>query len=488
MPAPGSPTVTYSGGDTTVKSIRAIGAGSGDLVVSGGSLTTTGDSRFDGTLRINGGTFVSGGATQVTKLVVDGGTLDGAGDITVTSPAATGSFSWSGGTLQGDGELVLPAGTVSEIKGTALHESSRSVRNVGTLTWSDGDIRLRSDLGGVGAIDNSGAIAITGNDTLSACCSGNVRPSIRNQAGATITKSGAGTATLGQGGNDFTNRGTVTTKDSGTLKVGGGPSSGGSGVFDAEDLSTIDFTEGTFTITGDGPAVGGMLAGIGTVMVSGANVELTGVTRVAALGIVDMRSGSLRLDNTPPAGTENNAFDLFMTGGTFGGSADVSFVDGMQWHGGSLTGAGTLLLDDGTTNTIDTTVPHDLSKKLRNLGTLTWSDGDIRLPRRSRQRCRSTRQRQGVQHHRRRRLDVVLCHQRHHHHPQRGGGDDHEVGSRDRDPRTRRQRLHQPGNGHDQRLGDAQGRWRPELGWKWCLRRRGSLHDRLHRRNVHDHG
>ena len=88
---PGSPTVNYSGGDTTVKSIRAVGAGSGDLVVSGGSLTTTGDSRFDGTLRINGGTFVSGGATQVTKLVVDGGTLDGAGDITVTSPAATGS-------------------------------------------------------------------------------------------------------------------------------------------------------------------------------------------------------------------------------------------------------------------------------------------------------------------------------------------------------------------------------------------------------------
>ena len=201
--------------------------------------------------------------------------------------------------------MVLPAGTVSEIKGTALHESSRSVRNVGALTWSDGDIRLRSDLGGVGAIDNSGAIAITGNDTLSACCFGNVRPSIRERGGCDDHEVGsrdrdprARRQRLHQPGNGHDQR-------SGRSRSVAVRAPVASGVFDAEDLSTIDFTEGTFTITGDGPAVGGMLAGIGTVMVSGANVELTGVTRVAALGIVDMHSGSLRLDNSPPAGTKN---------------------------------------------------------------------------------------------------------------------------------------------------------------------------------------
>ncbi|MFN8104270.1 MAG: Calx-beta domain-containing protein [Acidimicrobiia bacterium] len=189
--------------------------GTGDVVCIGGGDTvmfTTGTTSIsaaevNGKLYIGGGSLAIGAAIEddslFTDLTIDGGTLTGAGTLTVT-----GGFTWKGGELAGSGTLDLTSTVTASISQPAAKTLGRHLRNAGSLTWSDGDIVMRSDGDRHPHLDNAGTFTISGDDTAYRG-PGSTIPEITNRAGATIRKTGAGAAKLGDTGSQFGNDGTV---------------------------------------------------------------------------------------------------------------------------------------------------------------------------------------------------------------------------------------------------------------------------------------
>ena len=484
---PGSPTVTYSGGDTTVKSIRAVGAGSGDLVISGGSLTATGDSRFDGTLRINGGTFVSGGATQVANLVIDGGTLDGAGDVTVTSPASTGAFAWSSGSLQGDGELVLAAGTVSEIKGTARHESSRSIQQ-----HRHADVVGRGHPTAVGPRRRR-------NHRQRRCDRDHRKRHaqcllLRQRAAVDPQRDRCDDHEVGQHHrNPRSGRQRLhQQRDRHDPRHRNPPHRRRTQLRRNRQLrrrrpihhrlhrrNLHDHRRRTRTRRQpersrhrhglgrehrlDRCQPGGRARGHRHAQRQPAGrQQSTGRNQERRVRPVHVRRHVRRFRRHHPRRRH----------------AMARRIPDRHRHPGARG-------------------RHDEHHRHHRTARAGEETPEPRLadvvgrrrptPRRSRQRCRPTRQRRDTRHQLRQRLDVVLFQPRHPHHRQRGGCDHRQVGLHHRHPGPRRQRLHQQRDRHNPRHRNPSHRWRTQLRRNRQLRRRRPIHHRLHRRNLHDH-
>jgi hypothetical protein len=96
--------------------------------------------RFDGT------------HTLTTLVLGAGGTLSGAGNVTVTN-----AMTWSGGTMTGTGQTVIAAGATLSVTGTGLRHSDRVIEIGGSAAMdAGGGLVLRTaglELGPVGALD-----------------------------------------------------------------------------------------------------------------------------------------------------------------------------------------------------------------------------------------------------------------------------------------------------------------------------------------------
>ena len=335
---PAGVTVVYSsGGATTVSAVS--GEGALDLVF--GSLSIADESQID--------TLIVGG----------GGTFTGAGNMTVTN-----AFTWTAGELSGLGTLTVASGASGSLSGGAGKWLGRHVRNDGSLVWSDGPLYMRSDGDRDPHLDNYGTFTISGDDITSRQ-QGTAVPRITNRSGASIVKTGAGTATLGDGGTEFVNDGTVTSVE-GTLRVGGGAASGGSGTWGLLG-GNVTFDAGTWELTGD-------VSGIGTVTVPSGTMRMSGSARYAVLGTV-ISGGTLDLDNTPVLG--NVATDLEVSWGILTGDGDLLVNEQFTWTGGELTGLGTLTVDcaEAPLCSLSGSGQKWLGRHLRNDGSLVWSDG-----------------------------------------------------------------------------------------------------------------
>ena len=171
--------VLHVGGGPSSGGTGNFDAGAGEINFTEGTFTLRGTSSEAGTLHITGATVrlvdtarwaaldtqVTNGTldidstpaspNQTSDLSVDSGTFAGDGDVTVS-----GTFTWSGGAVEGAGTLLLDAGSVASIDSPTVHDLSRRIENRGAITWNDGTIRGRSDLGGVGNVDNFGNFVV----------------------------------------------------------------------------------------------------------------------------------------------------------------------------------------------------------------------------------------------------------------------------------------------------------------------------------------
>ncbi|MBA3810815.1 MAG: hypothetical protein H0X27_04050 [Caulobacteraceae bacterium] len=154
--------VTHSVGTSTVHSLTV---GNDIFVVSGGSLTVNSTSSFDILLSVSGGTMRFGGAATAALLSQSGGTVSGAGTLTVTGQTTFASALAQIGTgrtvLAGDskindsGEVDLDGGRTLENQGVfAVTRSARIVLGKNLSGGSGGNATLKNDA--AGTIDMQG--------------------------------------------------------------------------------------------------------------------------------------------------------------------------------------------------------------------------------------------------------------------------------------------------------------------------------------------
>ncbi|WP_408953732.1 autotransporter-associated beta strand repeat-containing protein [Lysobacter sp. Hz 25] len=357
-------TVTVAAGQTlgidgTI--IVAPSVGANNQTITGGSLTGMAGG---GTLGIqqNG----TGNFTIASQIVDNGGSIGftkaGTGLVTLSNA----SNNYTGGTSVSQGILsvnsIANGGAASSI-GASSAASSNLVLEGSTLRYTGGT--TSSDRGFT--LAKSGAILGGGIEVTNAAANLSFSGQVTSADGANFTKTGPGTLTLSNAGNDYTG---ITRVDGGTLSVttlanGGlvssiGASSNASGNL-VLNSGTLQYTGGT-TSTDRGFTVGNLAAGGGSGGINVSNAATTLTVSGTAVGDDGLRKegpGSLVLSgtNTYTGGTAVNAGTL-RAGSTqaFGhinnnlsvASGATADLNGFNTSIGALLGSGNVTLGSAT--------------------------------------------------------------------------------------------------------------------------------------------
>jgi hypothetical protein len=346
VPAAGDNVFITAAGTYTVT--LNVSATVGSLTVGGSSGTQRlTNSTTANMLTLNGpGLIAADGVLGMTA-----GTVTGPGELTVQ-----GRFLWNGGTLSGLGRTVVSANGSLEIGGAAAKTlSGRALVNSGRITWTGtGNIAF-----GVGVITNevTGVFELQNNESISDS-DGTGTPADLYNFGTVRKTTGTGTSTVT--GVPVHNSGLISV-ESGTLSL--------AGVFD--NAGTCQVELGALNLSGGGAHSGPFeAAALGVVNFAGgqhtlaAGVQLTGAGthRVSATG------------TTLNLATDVEASNFELTAGTVAGSSDLTITNTFTWSGGTVSGAGALILPVASVVNLSGTANKILSgRTLRNAGTITWT-------------------------------------------------------------------------------------------------------------------
>jgi hypothetical protein len=339
-----SGTSGISGSGTVTFGVDGSGAGvttiSGSYTISGSTWITTGT--------VN---FVSN--VSLPSLVQLGGLLGGAGVVTVN-----GTLTWIGGSMSGSGRTEVRGGlTITDNTTKVLR--GRTLNNWQVATWNgQGDISLAD---GAALNNASGAVFNVQSDTMMSCAGGS--PVAFNNAGQFGKSLGGGTTTVGV---PFQNTGTVDVR-SGTLLVTGGGV--GDGSFTVAAGSTLQLARDAYLLN-----AGSQVSGAGSVTF-GLDVPTDRTMTVA---------GSYNVANTlVNAGTVNFVSNATtgtatISGGVLAGLGTVTVSGLLTWTGGTMSDAGHTVA--GGDLAISGNNPKFLDGRiLDNTAAATWSGtGDIR--------------------------------------------------------------------------------------------------------------
>jgi len=287
------------------------------LTMSAGQLTVSGNAIFD-SVTLSGGTATFNSATSVVTFTQTGGTVTGNGTITLTGTGAQIS-TWSGGSLAGSGKTILngqmqaTAGssgltlTREIVVGDAINPASFTLNGTGKLTMTVANL-----VPGKLTIRNSASLIFDAEADLTGTGAASGTFIVTLDAGAVLTKSGAGTTT------DFTsvklvNNGLVDIQ-SGSLRLLGG-SQTQDGNFNVAGGATLDLNVGPeHAFTGNGGITGnGTVAAEQGFVKRGAGTTTTVTPTVNIFGTVTAESGTLNLTGTV---TNQNTLTV-ATAGTF---------------------------------------------------------------------------------------------------------------------------------------------------------------------------
>lgn len=302
---------------------------------------------------IAAGTATLGAGTTVAGFAFTGGTLDGAGGLTVTA-----AMTWTGGAVRGSDTLRVAPGATLHMEGGSL-SVDRAFVNAGLATWASGE------LNGIGRFVNEGELVLALDAaTPTRFCFASPPGFVTNGPTGLIRRTGTGEATVYCG---FDNAGTVRV-ESGSVVLRGFNATGGTDTGDYE-------VEAGAMLVFDGGGVRTMTAatsisGEGTVGVHGGTTTLAGPYDVRTTRFVNVNgSGVLNLDGAATTDT------LEITTGTLGGGGTLTVTDALIWDGGRMQGSGTTILSEDAVLTIrgDAAKSFRDTRTLRNDGTGTWS-------------------------------------------------------------------------------------------------------------------
>ena len=283
---------------------------------------------------VNSGTVTTDIAVTVAGLYQNAGTIDGAGDITVTT-----KFIWGAGTQVGTGTTTITStgtGSITTTNGKVISriiviDGLLEVQGSGTVSFSTG-----------AQVINNGTIDFQTNVSF-----GNINGTILNN-GTIINSSAGGGGILAA---PFTNNGTVNVQ-SGELSSSGGLTGSGSFVI-AEGRK--------FRITGSTSTIGG--------------------NSISGSGTFELITGTLNLSGS--AVTVASGTTLLQSSGTIGGDGSMIINGTFNWVAGTQSGTGTTTITSTGTGSITTTNGKTISRtividgllEVQGSGTVSFSTG-----------------------------------------------------------------------------------------------------------------
>ncbi|MDB6025776.1 MAG: hypothetical protein JWM68_1999 [Verrucomicrobiales bacterium] len=287
-----------------------------------------------GLTRIDSGTTTAFGTNNLAggNVELAGGTLVGTNQF-----SGSGTFSWSGGTVDGRNSIGATANLL--IKGDGSKSLTGWFSNSGTGVWiGNGDVNCRFS----SRFDNSGAFTALNNAQFYNNSGGIPLPVFFNTG--TFTKSSGTNSTVfsdANGGVSFYNFGAIDVQ-SGVLALGGGGTNSNAS-FNTATGTRVDIFGGTHTWTG-----GITCSGSGRTRMTGGAIILGGGTN-----------------------TINSGGTFEVAGGALDGTGGLSGSGTFDWSGGSIVG--TLGVGANLTFAISGTTDKTLIGTINNSGTALWT-------------------------------------------------------------------------------------------------------------------
>lgn len=322
-------TVTNSGVSVSYQATTGTIA----LTTSNNAATIGGSGYLDlgSNFNVTGATAISSG-----PLVQMNGTLvDGAGNLTLN-----GAVTWNYGTLQGAGNTTVgTTGAVAVTNVNCYPVLQRAMTNHGTITIGNG---------GCGGMYLGSSVTLT------------------NASDGVIDVKDDGT---GIGNWDASN---VTVANSGVLKRSSGTGTSTISVpVTSSATNGLQAQVGTLTLSGGGTISGSTSTSAGAVLSLDSGTFAVNGATFGGAGLTRLQGPTLNLTGST---TVSSPFEF--TGGTIDGAGALALNGGGAWNYGTMQGAGTTTVANGSTITMSNVSCYPLLlRPLTNHGTLALTSG-----------------------------------------------------------------------------------------------------------------
>ena len=332
------------------------------VVVFGGPSVAIATLTSSEPFRVAGGALtVDGpGSSTFSQLEITGGTLAGAGPLTIS-----GSFAWSGGTVGGTGAFSADGGIAISGAGSKTL-STRTLTNAGAATFAGaGTLSLSNNAIWNNSTNATFLIQNTASITFS------VGGTFKNAG--TLQKTSTGTSTLAVPVN---NTGLVDV-DAGTLSLTRGGTS--TGDFDVAGGAALMFQQnhainagasvtGAGSLIADGVTFTDVPVTVGSCSAPFSSAMFSGTSILTCSGAIDITGGSLTFN--PPA--SGSCAALTLSSGALRGGGPLTAAGLFAWTGGTIDNNGVLNADGGAA--ISGTATKSLNDgTLNNAGLATFA-------------------------------------------------------------------------------------------------------------------
>ncbi|HEY8251321.1 MAG TPA: DUF4347 domain-containing protein, partial [Burkholderiales bacterium] len=335
-----------------------------DIAITGTTRVNGGTANFNSTLTSLGATLiVSSGAANlgtndatVTTFTQSGGTLSGTGDLTVS-----GASTLSGGSMTGSGDTITQG--LLTINGSISLDAGRLLDVQGGADWTAGQINLNpTSTGGAGSVVNrAGSVFATSFNglMLTGTFGGEVGPaSLFTNEGIFRKTGGTGVTELRT---PFDNTNAVEVQ-SGTVNLSQGGTHTGS--FATAAGTTLQFGGGTHNLN-----TATAVSSLGRLLISSGTVNTTGT--LTSGGLLENTGGALN------AGGAINTATYSQSAGTLSGAGDLTVSGASTLSGGSMTGSGDTITQGLLT--INGSIGLDAGRLLDVQSGASWTAGQISL-------------------------------------------------------------------------------------------------------------
>ena len=301
------------GGNLTVNSGAVLELAATSVNLHTSSVSGSGD------VRLENGTLLVNTPVSMPNLTQSAGTLDGSGDLTITS-----NFNWSGGTETGSGRTHIASSTHAQLPNSEILDGREFDVDGGFFSVSGSNFLMKD-----GAVVNlnAGAVLLLAQGT-SILNFGGAEPklNIDSQSSLSMSSSGSGLSQLQA---DLTISGSATVN--GSLQLAG----------------NVDDVTGNVTVNAGGTLI--IAQGNSLAFETTSFFENDGLLRVTSgqtllaseihgPGSLSLEGGELTLSVLQSIPT------LTQSGGTLDGSGSLSITGNLTWSGGTESGTGQTLI------------------------------------------------------------------------------------------------------------------------------------------------